>query len=509
MANVPQSSKSLLQNRRDRLVAQRVRTTKRPEQEALEREIGEVDRLIALESSGGRVPMQAPPLEPSHTPTNKPPKPKTISARTQAKKAATPPAAPIDTPVQAVSLTQPISPAGEVQPSPESQLEQQYAQELGTPAPAIPAVDDLDYATRVALAVGGAYNPQFFESVVAPQIQARNPTPLQQQQLQANAEEIKSQKLGQIRAQGELQRNTLDREQFDYAKAKDQASLHTGFSQLAGSFFGPQAQGGGKIDQLKDLAQQLAATGRPDLQTRAKQMLGQAALMSGLMWADNDVRKKHGLPEQPVTNADLLAFKGMDEDADKLLAAAYNDLDLMYRFKEQREMINKQQWDLKMHATLPVVNEYSENLTVLNTLTQVASLVKEGYLGVADSMASEQMAKYHIADETLWRRNNNKARSLRDLAGTIILTGLLGKTIPAGEAKFAAGIFMDDSSSEEQILSAINAVTPMITQKVQLLEGQFRFRNNLGGPPPANVDPHSSELGWIPDDDPLLNSVNQ
>lgn len=330
MANQPQSTFSLLQNRRDRLVARRVRALAKGDQLALDKEIEAVDKLMSVAKGRGE-PALSVDLNESGMKVNI--KPTTITSRNKSKiiddgryADVTGPArndlgqtASTSAQVSTPSPIQPVSPSGKIpQPqgiSKEAELANAYAANVAAPAPSIPSPEDLDFPTRVSLAVAGALNPQFFESTVAPQIGARMPTPADKLKLQGMAEGIKSERLQQMRGEGELQRNVLQREEFEYEKARTQQELHAGFGHLAQEIMGSDGKGEGTdslIQTLKAGAQQAAAAG---LQVEANNLIRYAATLKGIREHDADYRKSIGMEPIPSGPGDLQWFAGQAKEA--------------------------------------------------------------------------------------------------------------------------------------------------------------------------------------------------
>jgi hypothetical protein len=386
--------------------------------------------------------------------------------------------------------------------APEMDLANQYLRELDAPAPAVPSPAPMDFANRVSMAAAGTLNPDFFRDVVAPQINARNPTPMQQLQLQQTAQEIKSQKLGQTAGAVPVVREAR-------LAQEDAQTLHAGFSSLAQEFFGAGGQGGGKIDQLKELAKELERqsqpqegmpSGRPDLAVRAKQMLGHAAIMQGLMYADDDVRKKLGLPSQPVTKTDLASFEHISGEADKLMADAYNDLDQAARAKDSREYANFLKYQTRPPATAPVIERKNLDQNLISNITKLRGLIEQsGALGVGRAKISVLLSRLNIGDSSEFVKQNDYARASRSFVTEAIQRELMGRRgVNQQMMQNVNGLLTNDDSGKEEVLSALDVLEPYVSGDLTLLDQNYRFQDNLGGPPPAQ-SVGAVESGYIDD----------
>lgn len=511
MANQPQGTESLLKNRRDRLVARRVRAISKGDQLALDKEIEAVDKLISVAKGRGE-PSMSVDLNESGMKVNL--KPTTITSRNKSKivddgrySDITGPARndlgqvgpSVDTPAQVStpSPTQPLSPAGEVpQMSKEAELANAYAANVAAPAPSIPSPEDLDFSTRTALAVAGALNPQFFESVVAPQIGARNPTPGQQLALQEKAENIKSERLLQIAREGPLQQNQLEREKFDYEKARTQQELHAGFGHLAQEIMGSDGRGEGPdslIQTLKAGAQQAAAAG---LQVEANNLIRYAATLKGIREHDSDYRKSIGMPPIPSGPGDLQWFAGQAKEA----KAALDDVFGRLQARASQQAI----WDrFKMGRSEPgrlELDQHATNAAIIRGAQEAKRLVQqEGAGGWMDSMGASVGSLVGINTATA-----NLKATLSDL-NSLFAPDRLGANIPAGDRQILQGVLTFQTSDPVTIVNAMDTLLNFYTPYQRDMEGRWTFPSAVTAPSPAGMPAGAGEFGTI--DDAILQQL--
>lgn len=509
MANKPQTNSALLANNRERLVASMIRARSKKDRDYIQKQIENFDRMAAMAQNPGSVTDLAAPPEGTKSTISVTPEggakihitgksapaqtPSGPQLRTAPAQMAPTPSAQGEAAPEAVAQG---APNLEGVPSPEAAALSRYQDKLAQPA-VIPTNDEIPIGLRTSLAFAGGANPEFLQAVVGPILKER----LQQTSasgklaLAADAERIKATQLDEQAGIAPLLNLARQRELTEQ-------ELHSGFSHLAEEFFGPGGQGGGKIDTLKDLATQLQASKRPDLMARGKQMLGHAALMSGLMFADNEIRQKHGLPPQKVGPADLATFDQYSKEADKLLNDAYNDLDMAERTRTVQEMMNNRLMSMRKMPGNQEINEHTDMVIGAQEINKLESLVKNGALGVADLKTAQLMAKYHITGPQVdqFKRDNLEARVLRGHMNLLMAHPLLGSAISTGEKQIAGGFLLDDDSSEAEVLSAINMIRPYVTTKLAEMDSRWNFTSNINGPTPQNMSPAAIESGYIPDE---------
>lgn len=519
MATQPLSTKTLIAKRREEAVGRLLRATNPDEKAGLEKSIQKLDRLDKL--FGGRdtspemkVDLNAPSSGMSvQTPPTPIKFPKTISARTQLRASHAPTGATPETPLPETTTepepilgSQPASSSPIEAPpqggmSPEQVLSAQYGEALAKPAPSIPSPEDLSIGDRMSLAAAGALNPQFFESVVAPQIQSRHPTVEGQLKRQQAAQAIKSQQLEDIRGQVPIQNLALEREKFDYEKARTQQELHAGFTHLSHEIMGSDGTGEGDDSLVQTIAEGARAAQAAGLLPEAKNLLRYGAVLKSIREHDADYRKAIGMPPIPSGPGDLQYFAGQAREAKAALDDVYGRIEQQRNAAALAESRNK--------VKIPPARQ--KEMDDYNAIIQTA----QGILGRRQMLGDIGGIKTYVIPKQLYSDAMNDEEA--DLS---LIRGALGHILGGGgnltkiERDLYTAVYTNLSDVASKKEANLHALIRFSTMKLNGLAMQYGLSQQKGDSVGNELDVERVRadggvlVGHSADDNPIFQMPN-